>query len=312
MRLVTVLLLAAIGTGCATDGQPDRGASKPASDKPEIRSVEVGGTDLAVTIEGRGRDCVVIGSAVYYPRTFSPEFKEQFRCAYVSTRMFTANGSETIDPADYTMDTVVSDLEAVRAGLGLERFVIFGHSMHALMALEYAKAHPEHVSHVVMLGMSPRFDAVAQQQARDHWNTDASDERKEILDRQMGALTDEVLAELSPEEVIARQYAARGPMYWADPSYDASWLWKDVPFDADLMNAFLAGLDDYHALDGIADLKAPVLVVVGRYDFVVPPFLWDGVKDRFPDLTFRVFDESGHTPQLEQPELFLQTLTGWL
>ena len=56
----------------------------------------------------------------------------------------------------------------------------------------------------------------------------------------------------------------------------------------------------------------PVLAIVGQYDFVVPHFLWDGAKDGFPDLTFRLFEGSGHTPQLEQPELFLKTLLEWL
>ena len=101
-------------------------------------------------------------------------------------------------------------------------------------------------------------------------------------------------------------------MYWFDPEYDASWLWADVPFDTELMSPILEGLGEYDVRRGLSDLKPPVLVVVGRYDFVVPHFLWDGVKDAFPNLTYHVFEESGHTPQLEQPELFDRALLDWI
>lgn len=44
---------------------------------------------------------------------------------------------------------------------------------------------------------------------------------------------------------------------------------------------------------------APVLLALGRMDFVVPPTLWDGRGQAFAQLTKRVFLRSGHTPQLE-------------
>jgi len=314
--VAVLVVLALLGPGCS-EMPEESTAPIPGSTTERLqRSIVVDGADLEVTlevtIEGSGRSCIVIGSAVYYPRAFSDAFKQQFRCAYVSTRMFTAEGSKTIAPEEYTLDVVVSDLERVRDGLGLDRVVVIGHSMHALMALEYAKAHPERVSHVVMIGMSPRYDADALQQSGKYWETDASAERKSILARNMAELTDAVLGEASPEEVVALEYVARAPMYWFDPEYDASWLWADVPFDTELMGPILEGLGEYDVRRGLSDLKPPVLVIVGRYDYVVPHFLWDGVKDAFPNLTYHLFEESGHTPQLEQPELFDRTLLDWI
>ena len=133
------------------------------------------------------------------------------------------------------------------------------------------------------------------------------------LDRNLAGLPDEeALSKISPEEKVALEYVARGPMYWFDPEYDASPLWDEVPFDASLMDAFLEGLLDYDIRTGLGDLQPPVLVIVGRYDFVVPHRLWDEVRAEFPDLAYFVFDESGHTPQLEEPERFMTTLSDWL
>jgi len=111
------------------------------------------------------------------------------------------------------------------------------------------------VSHVVMIGMSPRFDADALQQTGQFWETDASAERKSILARNMAQLTDAVLGEASPEEVVALEYVARAPMYWFDPEYDASWLWADVPFDTELMSPILEGLGEYDVRRGLSDLS---------------------------------------------------------
>ena len=55
----------------------------------------------------------------------------------------------------------------------------------------------------------------------------------------------------------------------------------------------------------------PVLVVMGRCDFAVPCTLW---SERSPgrSTTVRILGRSGHTPQLEQPEVFDELLLGWL
>jgi proline iminopeptidase len=60
-------------------------------------------------------------------------------------------------------------------------------------------------------------------------------------------------------------------------------------------------------------LKMPVFLALGRYDQIVAPaYTWDPFRPKFHDLTVRIFEESGHTPQLEQPESFDKELLDWL
>jgi hypothetical protein len=67
-----------------------------------------------------------------------------------------------------------------------------------------------------------------------------------------------------------------------------------------------------------ARLQAPVLVVMGRHDYVVPPPLWDdalaglGTGTGAGHVTYRVLERSGHTPQLEEPGAFDELLLEWL
>jgi pimeloyl-ACP methyl ester carboxylesterase len=48
------------------------------------------------------------------------------------------------------MEAQAEDVGAVADGLGLERFALVGHSMGAGVALAYAGAHPERVSHLLV------------------------------------------------------------------------------------------------------------------------------------------------------------------
>jgi proline iminopeptidase len=64
---------------------------------------------------------------------------------------------------------------------------------------------------------------------------------------------------------------------------------------------------------GLAQLKVPVFLALGRFDYSVAPYSsWARVRPHFHDLTVRVFEQSSHTPQLEESELFDRELIGWL
>ncbi|MEA2641796.1 MAG: hypothetical protein QOF51_3190 [Chloroflexota bacterium] len=59
---------------------------------------------------------------------------------------------------DYTRDAFVADLEAFVTQLGLERFVLHGHSMGGANAIVYAAKHPERVRAAIIEDMGPATD----------------------------------------------------------------------------------------------------------------------------------------------------------
>jgi proline iminopeptidase len=59
-------------------------------------------------------------------------------------------------------------------------------------------------------------------------------------------------------------------------------------------------------------LRAPVLVVMGRHDYVIPHLLWAEVLPTLPNVTFYLFEQSGHTPQLEESARFDRLLCEWI
>ena len=274
-------------------------------------TIQSGPFQLGYTVEGKGRPALVIGSAVYYPRTFSQALRQSLKLAFVDHRGFAPVTGE-VSAADFSFDTVLEDIERVRQHLGLGRVVIIGHSGHGYMALEYAKRYPQHVSHVVMIGTGPSHSAADMQLLVQHWSEAVCPERRQTFERAMAQLPSDIAA--APERRFISfcvRFAARA---WFDHTYDPSPLWEGV-------HTNMAGIDhlwgevfrDIDVTRGLEQLDMPVFLALGRFDYQVAPYdAWQSRRSAFRDLTFRVFDRSGHSPHQEESAAFDEELLHWL
>lgn len=275
-------------------------------------SVNVEGAALRYVVEGSGTPALVIGSSVYYPRTFSPQLRKTFRLAFVDVRHF-APADRSFDPDGIRLDRYTKDIERARSQLGLERTVVVGHSHHGNLALEYAKQYPERVSHVVLIGSPPVGVSRTIEAANAYWEECASPGRKAALRKNRAAVASEGLQSLTPEDAYVAQYLAEGPKYWYDPAYDARFLWPGVPVNMEIIERFRDFFSGNYEVGWDAErMRASVLVVMGRHDYAVPHVLWEQVRPRLQNLTFHLFEHSGHTPQLEEPERFDRVLLEWI
>ena len=59
-------------------------------------------------------------------------------------------------------------------------------------------------------------------------------------------------------------------------------------------------------------IAAPTLVTVGRTDWVTPVASSETIASLMPHAELVVFERSGHSPQMEEPELFQATLRRFL
>ncbi len=97
-------------------------------------------------------------------RTLVGDRLEAFRVVYLDGRgggrsgplEDSVQGDETLD-----IDTLVSDLEAVRDFLGIERFTPLGHGFGALVALEYGRRFPERTARIVAVNPWLHFPDLA-------------------------------------------------------------------------------------------------------------------------------------------------------
>lgn len=286
------------------------------TDKEEVQPektsgyVIVDGIKLPYFIEGTGIPCVIAADAGLQQKVLSQDLRKEFKFIFLKSR----NDIPYESPVgfdDITMDTLVDDIEQLRTVLGIDRICILGHSAVGLIAIEYARKYPEHTSHVIMIGTPPGLNSEITKIGNEYWEIHASDERKMILKRNQEQLAEEDLSSLSPLEAQNKRYAALGPKFWYDPGYDFSSL-LDYYSNVEGWNHFFNVIMGNYDITRGNQITTPIFLALGCHDYVVPYVLWDDYKDKFPDLSYNLFEKSGHFPMLEERELFDKKLIEWI
>lgn len=267
--------------------------------------VSVRDANQSYTTRGNGPTCLVLSSigTKPYERLMPPRLSDHLRLVFVELR---GSGSSASDPAQLTFDVLAEDLEAIRTDLGAEQVAVLGHSILGALAIEYARRCPDTVSHVITAGTPPTGDmAKVSAHAEAFFQEDASEDRKEILR--------DNLSKLSPGASLREITRAQAPLRFFDGRLDASPLFAEAEvkpaFFQHLLGTLTAGWDVTADADA---LRVPILLAQGRYDYVAPYTLWDGIVTRLPDATLRIFEKSGHHPFFEEPDLFVSTVTDWM
>jgi pimeloyl-ACP methyl ester carboxylesterase len=64
--------------------------------------------------------------------------------------------------------------------------------------------------------------------------------------------------------------------------------------------------------DQLKQLSMPTLLIWGRHDHIFPAVHAEAAVDQLPNGRLEIFEESGHTPQMEEPERFNQVVLDFL
>jgi pimeloyl-ACP methyl ester carboxylesterase len=176
------------------------------------------------------------------------------------------------------------------------RFSLVGHSMGARVALEVARLDGERVERLALLdtGIHPVQPGEAQR-------------RQALIDlgeRQgMAALADAWLPPMVKEGRLDRDPSLRMTL--------CAMVERMTP--AVHRNHITALLGRPDPRPGLAMIRCPVLVGVGRYDRWSPPSQHEDMIAALPgDPRFVIFEESGHMAPLEAPEAVSQALLDWM
>jgi proline iminopeptidase len=266
---------------------------------------------LRYQVEGEGIPAIVIGSSIYYPRTFSQNLRKTFQFIFLDHKGF-APTEKSLMRGQYTLEAILEDIELARTKLGLGKIAIIGHSGHGFMALEYAKKYPNAVSHIVLIGMGPSNSEENHHLSNIYFNDSVSPERKAILEKNMDCLPEEL--KNNPERAFITFCLRLGARSWYDPTYDAKALWEGVQVNMPIID-YLWGevFRDIDITKNINLLEAPVFLALGIHDYLVAPFYtWQPLRNQFKNLTIKLFEKSGHNPQLEEAALFDDELKNWL
>jgi proline iminopeptidase len=74
---------------------------------------------------------------------------------YYYDQLGVGNSDIPDDPALWTLPRYLNEVEEVRQGLGLDHFVLYGHSWGGMLAIEYALNYQQHLRGVVISNVTP-------------------------------------------------------------------------------------------------------------------------------------------------------------
>ncbi|MER6810821.1 alpha/beta fold hydrolase [Spirillospora sp. NPDC000708] len=181
-------------------------------------------------------------------------------------------------PGPYGIERLADDALDVVRGLGLDRYVLVGHSMGGKTAQLVASRRPAGLAGLVLVAPAPprpTVDASAAE-ALSH----AYDSRATVADALQHVLTHRPLSADLREQVIADSLAAGD---------DARLAWPRQGITADISDA--AGAID-----------VPVHVLAGRHDRVDPPASLEAdLLPIIPGSRMTVIEDTGHLSPLEAP-----------
>ncbi len=172
--------------------------------------------------------------------------------------------------------------------------------------MEYAARHPDRVSAVVLR------DTSADNANQDLAIRNAAASSRVTIDR---AKLDRIMSGTVRDDDDLRDcWREILPLY--DHDYDPAAVEKRVaatPYHYATHNyAFAVNQPNYDIKHLLPGITAPTLITVGRHDWITPVECSRTIAGLIPGSELRIFEKSGHSPQVEEAELWEATVRAFL
>jgi len=206
--------------------------------------------------------------------------------------------SEWVPVEQCTQDQLVADIEGVREALGLGRVHVLGISWGGFLALMYAARYPDSLRSLAVVGAAASRDFM--RRAEDHARRQATPEQWTAYQ----ALWDGSLAD---DESFRRAFDTIRPLYFFDKrlAADSVAARGDTRYRLAVRRFVIE--HEYACYDCRRELPrvaCPTLVAVGRHDWICPVDQAEEIHRLVPASTLAVFEQSGHSPHVEEREAF--------
>ena len=269
----------------------------------------VNGTRLYFQIRGQGTPMMMMHGGLGLDHTyFLPWFDalcSEMELIYYDHRI-NGRSQRAHDLSDVNHDTWIADAEALRARLGYDRIILFGHSYGGGLALEYALKYGDRLAGLVLCCTAPTFDYV---------DIILENARTRGTEEQLLALEAVLSGTLVKDTEWRKMWMTYLPLYFKkyDSAVGAAMDSRTVYSAAAQNHANMSCLPCYNMLDRLSAITTPTLIISGREDWITPPAqAGERIHAGLPHSESVVFEESGHFPFIEQTGPFMQLISDWV
>ncbi|MGH7539968.1 MAG: alpha/beta fold hydrolase, partial [Gemmatimonadota bacterium] len=211
--------------------------------------------------------------------------------------------SDAVDTMRVSLDHQVSDVEAIRRTLGVERMALLGWSGLGMEMAVYTLRHPERVTRLVQVAPVPPSQAPHSDAAYAERRRRFDPGRLEAIERRRaaGEFDDD------PAAYCRAVSAVTLPAMLVDPSRvesvpDVCVYENERPANlGPLFRALLGSFGDYDWRDALAGLDVPRLVIHGARDAFPLEGSGDWVRGH-PNARLLVLEHADHFPFLDRPD----------
>lgn len=196
--------------------------------------------------------------------------------------------------AELDMDDPTSSIAYLSDGavelldeLSIERVLVCGNSLGALIGLDFASRHADRVAGAVISGCPGLGEKIIDMDFfMNHGEREILEElRRRMFYREPEELPKEFLEE-AMEMTLHRPTMLR-------------------------MLKVLRAAKSYDTVESVRGVTSPAFLVWGEHDVITPLENWRPCIPEFPDAELHVVPDCGHSPMMEKPEEWMALLTGF-
>lgn len=282
----------------------------------ETKHIDIGGHRVACYIAGDGEETILClnggpGLPCDYMRDPHLPLAEAGYRVVAFDQLGTGESDAPSDPALWTIERYVEEVEAVRRGLDLGRVHLAGHSWGGWLSVEYCAAHAGNLKSLILQNTCADIPHLRQELMRLRAAL-GSETQNMMLAHEAQRSYDhpEYQAAIT---LLNYRHVCRLREWPASVQASLGRSNKEIYNIMQGPNEFLytGNLRNWQRLDALRALKIPVLIMVGHHDEITTACATK-MKAAAPHAELTVFPNSAHMPFHEEPEAFLTTLRGFL
>ena len=183
--------------------------------------------------------------------------------------------------------------EAVKDAAGGDEAIVLGNGYGGFVALQMAIRHPGIASRLILADCGAAFSESGREAFR---NMAAASKAKGLA----------AISDVAMRRLFAPEFQEQHPDLMRDRRE------AFLRTDPEVIQAACGALAELDLRPELAQVKVPVLVLVGEHDEATPPPMSHELAAGLPNARLKIIAGCAHVPQLQSPEAFLEAIGDFL